>query len=705
MVFVDQLSANSLLHIVPRGVARWLLRREKYRFQYFSATKGGKLFSRVFKRLGWFSAEEVQFSYIHVHHSDGSQVGPRVNQIDPLPLCSNASSTVFEPHSLVSRFAARFDRNRVLMYLEKSLSQELTPTLMRLNVVSWLQGREGAYGREQATFFMAKTPWHSMLKEYAQEKGVRLHSYVGPYWPQKPGVATRIFSVVALLSWRLVKSTMARKRPVSAAHRLRTGTNHTVATHFTGFGLTLDQSQNSDLFWVPYANLPPNQLLVYFSRGDDRLDDSKLSYLNQLGASGVAVNRSAAAGESVPIWPDAGDIPGFSRGILSAWKFLMLPLVTSLTAWRISRWISFKLFEFAFDYVYWRWMFSSFNVKLHVDPADHVRHRAASDKAIADLGGVSVGYQRSSDLFASVMRATAADVHFAFAPAWAELARNSRSSIPQLVANGYVHDRAFSLARTKSTQLRDGLQNQGVRFIICFFDESSSDDQRRGATHSFRAENYRFLLDKLFKDPELGLVFKPKKPSTLRRRLGKVSDLLDQALETGRCHLYAEGVAATEVLPCEASLVADVTIGMMSGGTAAMESALAGSRTLILDREFLTFHPLYELGEGRVVFRDWETLWDALTAYREDPRPTSGFGDWSAMLDNLDPFRDGKAAQRMGEYIGWLSQGLTEGLNRDQTMQRAREKYVAAWGEDVVMDLRQAREAQPLETRAPELVK
>jgi hypothetical protein len=705
VVFLDRLSVSSLLHLLPQGAARWLLRREEISVQYFSASRVGKLLSAVPERLGWLSAAEVDYSYIDVRDREGALVGFRVGLMDASAICGDARSDVFEAHPLVARFAARFDRDRVLMYLEKSLSEELTPTLMRINVVSWLQGRHGQDAGSHGAFYIAKTPWHRLLAKYARGKGVVLRPYVGLYRPEKPIVGTMVLGLVAKLAWALAKRVIPAKRPAHAVKNVAPALGRTVAVRFTGFGLTLDQSKNSDLFWVPHAELRPNQLLVYFARSDDRLDNSKLTYLKELGIGGVALTGGAKGEESVPTWPDARNVRSLVGAIWAAWRYLVLVLVTGVAAWGIGRWIAFKLFEFGFDYVYWRWMFARFNVRLHVDPADHVRYRAASDQAIADLGGVSVGYQRSSDLFASVMRSTSVDVHFAFAPLWAEIARDSRSSIGQFISNGYVHDRVFSLVKTKSCEIRDRLYSRGARFIICFFDENSLEDKRRGPTHSFAAEDFRYLLERLVKDPALGLVFKPKKPTTFRRRLGKVADLLDQAVETGRCYVYEEGIAATEVLPAEASQAADVNIGLMWGGTAAMEAALAGGRSVLLDRGFMSYHPLYALGVGQVVFLDWDSLWDALTAFRQEPKSAPGFGDWSAMLDKFDPFRDGKAAKRMGEYIGWLSEALGRGLEREQALALARGKYVAVWGEDKVIDLRQAQANQGLELRTPQLIK
>jgi len=135
-----------------------------------------------------------------------------------------------------------------------------------------------------------------------------------------------------------------------------------------------------------------------------------------------------------------------------------------------------------------------------------------------------------------------------------------------------------------------------------------------------------------------------------------------------------------------------VAIGLLIGGTAAMESALTGTPTLLIDRERPTGHPLSELEKGEVVFQDWDSLWRALSAYRRDPASVPGFGAWSPMLDELDSFRDGRAAERIGSYIGWLAEGLGKGLSREETMELARQRYVAIWGDDKVVRLQNSHD-------------
>ena len=57
------------------------------------------------------------------------------------------------------------------------------------------------------------------------------------------------------------------------------------------------------------------------------------------------------------------------------------------------------------------------------------------------------------------------------------------------------------------------------------------------------------------------------------------------------------------------------------------------------------------------------------------------------MLDELDQFRDGRAAERMGDYLKWLIDGYKSGLERDTIMADAAERYCRTWGYDKVTQI------------------
>jgi hypothetical protein len=659
--------------------------------RYFEISRAGRTVFDLLRRMRFIAGTELDFSCVDVRWPDGSFAVLRIDTTEMTAVCRAVRLAAFEGNPLIAWFQQRFHRSRVLVFLEKCLAEELAPTLLWVNVVSWSQRTRAQGLCDPAIFFIARTPWHQQLKEYAKRQGVTLGGY-GFSWPMPKIQVWNLWRIGILMARRLVTGRMPVKtfaetplRPSSADGQA--GPAHTIGVAYHGKGVTFDPSKNSDLFWIPFAKLQPGQCMAYLLGPEDPLDEEKFAALQQASIRAVAKNESASRSSRVPVWGRDTDILGLLLEFMQVVTLVARAMATGWTHLGANLWIASKSLYFVSRYKDWRRFFANFNVKLTVDYSDWDKDRLPANQAIADLGGLSVSYQLADESTAAVLRARAVDVHFSFSPTLAETERQSGSDIDQFVAVGYVHDHAFSPVRCRASQLRRRLTDRGARFIISFFDENSGSDKRKLVSHEYRAENYRYLLAKLFTEPDLGLIFKPKKPMTLRQRLGPVAGMLDKALATGRCFVFEEGILATPVLPCEASQAADVAIGLLSGTTTALESALAGTPALLLDREGLPFHPLYALGEGRVVFQDWDSLWEVLSAYRNDPVLAPGFGDWSPVLHRMDPFRDGKAAARIGTYISWLAEGLAQGLSREEAMERARQRYVAIWGSDKVIDL------------------
>ena len=65
----------------------------------------------------------------------------------------------------------------------------------------------------------------------------------------------------------------------------------------------------------------------------------------------------------------------------------------------------------------------------------------------------------------------------------------------------------------------------------------------------------------------------------------------------------------------------------------------------------------------------------------------STLGDWSSMLEDLDPFRDGRASERMGTYLHWLLESFKDGKDREMAMADAAQRYGELWGYDKATDI------------------
>jgi hypothetical protein len=92
---------------------------------------------------------------------------------------------------------------------------------------------------------------------------------------------------------------------------------------------------------------------------------------------------------------------------------------------------------------------------------------------------------------------------------------------------------------------------------------------------------------------------------------------------------------------------------------------------------------------GRVIFSGMEELWESCGQHWSAPDGIPGFGDWSSLLHDLDPFRDGRAAERMGTYVKWMIDGFKSGLDRENILAEAAERYSSLWGSDKVCEFSQ----------------
>ena len=349
------------------------------------------------------------------------------------------------------------------------------------------------------------------------------------------------------------------------------------------------------------------------------------------------------------------------------------------------RWLRHRIANYYADYNYWVDLFQTYNIKLYFTWYTLFENHCVIVDALESLGGVTAVYQRSFQEFPATGTTVAADVAFSFSKNNVEIEKKSHSMIPYHVVTGYMWDQRFPFMKEYARGIRVQLQQKGVKRILTFLDENSHDDPRWWTGHELMRENYIFLLEKLLATPWLGLVLKPKVPSTLERRLGPAAELLRKAKQTGRCIIVEGGVLHGSYPPAVAALASDLTIhGHLCAATAGVEAALTGVPTLLLDREGWPMSTLYRLGKGRVVFTDWPTLWKACLEHWDHPAGTPGFGDWSPLLDEFDPFRDGRAAERVGVYLHWILEGFKAGLPRETILADAAERYSQRWGKDKV---------------------
>lgn len=589
--------------------------------------------------------------------------------------------------------AAVFESEALAQFFEKVVDIELHRSLVLVNVVA---SHARATGAGSAVLALERTPWSARVAAYAADLGVEVRVY-------RPltSVAVRRHAGRLLRSPRRAvpsgppaqrPAQEGRPRPPAAAE---TGapspasrpSGAAIATWHTGRRVTFERAMRSDVFWMLDAEgIRREDVLVYFDRADVTAARDALAALAGEGVSAVALSAAAAGGSGMAVWSPGERYRAERRAGVRA---LVGAAAASLARGRwVTAFVLANAYHFVERYAYWADFFGSHRVKVSVSPYDFTKPYMAKNLALRRCGGVSVSYQWSNMSFVACGLSNSSDALFAFGPAYRPVFEGHRTRAGRTLYSGYVTDHAFAAARPAAEALRARLDAAGARTVLAFLDENSSDSRMSIITNEATTAVYRVFLQRVLDDPAFGLVVKPGYPRTLSERIAPVWGLAQEAVATGRCVFLDEGAHVTDRYPTEAAQAADACVGLLMSGTAALETWLSGTPTVFLDDEGLLDHEVRAWGQDAVVFDSPEAILDAFDRWRAEPASLPGFGDLSRWAEGRDTFRDGRAAERMGAYIGWLHEALASGAGRDEALERADRLYAEAWGEGAVVTWR-----------------
>ncbi len=546
-------------------------------------------------------------------------------------------------------------------------------SMFLVQVALW-KTREDNVPETNATLFLLHQPWIDSIRDYARKYGDIKITCVG----QRVAVTNTLRRLVGrdllIFSQKIFR--------LGAFYKTSQSTEvitPCLALQYYGHFNLNEPHRYSDFFFWQQSDFPATQILALFNIPKDPLNVEKLAALSKHGMRSLALRYDAAVG------PNANRYAGST--LLSNFASAMR-LISDVTRPAEAVWLKGQKFAFQSQKSYWKRLFERQRVKVFLTWFKYNGEHCAISEALHELDGTLAVYQRSYEGNSTVQSTVLSDVYFGFGRNGPLVEANSGSIIDYYVITGYLGDHRFQMVRDSARLVRNTLLSNGATYIAAYFDESSFPDARWGIDDSRLQEHYAFLLDRLLTEPEFGLIIKPKTPGTLFKRLGSVGRLLNDALKTDRCHVFWDGSLQGSTPPCQAALSADLAIhSSVSSGTAAVEAALAGVPTVLFDDDGWKVSPLYRLGKN-VVYEDWNSLWAAWRGHRKSPGLVENFADWSSILDDLDPFRDGRAAERMGTFLKWTMTSLLSGASRDEALDQASERYVLAWGEDKIVRVR-----------------
>jgi len=564
----------------------------------------------------------------------------------------------------VKRMSTLWPIEKVVLFIDKLTERALHQQIKYVAMAEWI-ARTQFSSQGDALLILRRRPFYRVVDAYSRSCGISVSWYTVP--PLLTSSSIHLLKRALYPLFGVVRRTLRRARSTEASGDRKAVDSSLTAIRFHNRELSLDPAARSDFFWLPFSEIEPHQVLLYFY-GEMHVDPGAIQSLRD---SGVRVLSIGGGNGGAPKW-HAGKI--FRSEVMRLSKRIACAFIGVLTTGRLPRFFYVcAMLRLAFSYAYWFDFFKSNRVNLHVSPVYGPPEDVGMVLALEDLGGFSTAYQYSlSDLvFPSSMLSSGENTQFVFSPAYERLYRSVYPS-GSYVQTGYIHDTSMSKAvgRDRGHRLREALSARGAEFIISFFDENSVDRWDAGFPHSDTIEDYEYLLKWVLSDSTMGLIVKPKRPSTLFDRIKPLKLLTEEALKSGRCVFVGNG-KETHISPGQAALDSDFAIGKLIGATAALEAAILGVPALLIDIEALYAHPFYSWGKGKVIFEDWPSLRTAVQKYRESPSSLPGLGCWRPGIRDLDPYLDNLAAVRIGSYLGSIQVSLRQGHSREDAIQLA----------------------------------
>jgi len=293
-----------------------------------------------------------------------------------------------------------------------------------------------------------------------------------------------------------------------------------------------------------------------------------------------------------------------------------------------------------------------FNVKAFMTCENYIHWSDAMELIAKKMNIKTLSYQYSCLRSRTVALLTTCEKMMTFSPHYRSRWKLAEYSPQSFEDVGYLYDYAFEPLTSRSKILRHKLAKNGVEFVMSYFDETVVWNKKYGVLNQENYENEflefaQYVLD----DKSCGLVIKSQFQFNKVSQFKRLVKVIAQLEKEGRCVQLSRGSHRNVILPAEAALAADIAIGNLVGGTAVLEAALAGVRSVIINNYGVKTDSDDIYAQADIIYPTAAEALKAMTEFRKGDLKRSKIGDWSAIIGQLDPYRDGRAYKRMRQVI------------------------------------------------------
>jgi hypothetical protein len=295
----------------------------------------------------------------------------------------------------------------------------------------------------------------------------------------------------------------------------------------------------------------------------------------------------------------------------------------------------------------------SLNVKVILIGEPHNPYSDASTLISGKLGVKTISYQYSNLPFYSTLMTIKVDKFLLFSDLYKPIFNYGNINSKQYISTGYLFSYVKNIIVSRVELYRDKLQNKGVKFTICYFDERVDNNKWGHVKNEEHLSELLVLINLILDDKTFGLVVKSQFTKYSPSNWYSNNHLFKLALATGRYIELNEGLMYTrnDILPTEAALISDICISHKYGATAGLEAAISGKRCVLLNKDKIksNFDNLYS--KSMIEFDSIESIVYAIKQFRFGFIDFQDLGDWRNIITEFDNFQDNNSIVRFRSVI------------------------------------------------------
>jgi len=263
----------------------------------------------------------------------------------------------------------------------------------------------------------------------------------------------------------------------------------------------------------------------------------------------------------------------------------------------------------------------------------------------------TIAYQYSNMNIITPFMMTTADKFLIFSDLYKSVFQTDHIKPREFISVGYLYDGVSEFVRKKAIIHQKSLRQAGANFIVCYFDETVQHDRWGLVSKDDHLRELHTLAQCVLDDQSFGVVVKSQFMFNSPSKLYPDDKLLKKAIQTGRYLELKEGFHRNDIYPSEAALIADLCISHKFGATAALEAAIAGVKTVLLDSYGVKtlFDSIY--CKADIEYKNIDLLMRAIANYRQGDISSKNLGDWSNIIHYFDSYLDGNAAVRLRKEV------------------------------------------------------